>query len=106
MVCISGCIGNKKPEDLSYKADRQSTIAVSRNIEWTKKWWSARHTKILKDIKTKKIDLLMLGDSITHRWNRKVFNQFYGERNAYNIGFSEILLSMFYGVYKMVKWKV
>ena len=39
----------------------------------------------------KKVDLLMIGDSITHAWEDKgleTWNQYYADRNALNLGFS------------------
>ena len=38
-----------------------------------------------------KVDLLMIGDSITHGWEgrgKKVWDEFYADRNAFNIGYS------------------
>jgi len=51
-----------------------------------------RHQEKLKEIgELKTIDLLMIGDSITHAWEgggKKVWDKFYAKRNAFNIGFS------------------
>ncbi|MFI4875224.1 MAG: platelet-activating factor acetylhydrolase IB subunit, partial [Blastopirellula sp. JB062] len=54
--------------------------------------WSDRPAQKLAEAKAKdKIDLLMIGDSITHSWEnagKEVFAEFYGDRNPHNIGFS------------------
>jgi len=80
-------------EDLSYDKDRLSTQAVDRNNQ---KWWKDRHLQIVKDLKNQDVDLLMLGDSITHFWEtknpkrggKKIWDKYYSKRNAYNIGYS------------------
>lgn len=60
--------------------------------------WSTRHAAILEAEKTRKPNLIFIGDSITQRWEAagtrpetdyvSVFNHFYGDRNAMNLGFS------------------
>ncbi|MBB75604.1 MAG: acetylglucosamine-6-sulfatase [Planctomycetaceae bacterium] len=57
----------------------------------TDKWWSDRHTQKLKASKNQSVDLLMIGDSITHGWEghgKKVWQEYYAQRNAFNIGYS------------------
>lgn len=61
------------------------------------KWWRARHEAVLDRIRHGKVDLIWLGDSITQDWEHKgpqdwadfqpVWNRFYGDRNAVNMGF-------------------
>jgi len=59
---------------------------------WAVKWWMPRHEEKLKELgKLKAVDLLMIGDSITHAWEgtgKKVWDKYYAKRNAFNIGFS------------------
>lgn len=59
---------------------------------WAVKWWRPRHDQKLADLKKmEKVDLLMIGDSITHGWEgagKKVWDEFYADRHAFNIGFS------------------
>ena len=60
-------------------------------------WWRARHEAKLADIRGRRIDLVWLGDSITQDWELggpeewrdfvPVWNRFYGDRNALNLGF-------------------
>jgi lysophospholipase L1-like esterase len=56
------------------------------------KWWQDRHEQKLAQLKeTEKVDLLMIGDSITHGWENggsATWAKFYKDRNAFNIGFS------------------
>jgi lysophospholipase L1-like esterase len=55
-------------------------------------WWMPRHQeKLLVKDKMEKVDLVFLGDSITHAWEDKgkqVWQQNYAKSNALNIGFS------------------
>ncbi|MDR3736577.1 MAG: GDSL-type esterase/lipase family protein [Acidobacteriaceae bacterium] len=60
--------------------------------------WATRHAAILEAEKTARPNLIFIGDSITQRWEAagahpetdyvSVFNHFYGDRNAMNLGFS------------------
>ena len=60
-------------------------------------WWRARHEAVLKRIGQGRVDLLWVGDSITQDWEHPgppewdafapVWNRFYGDRNAVNLGF-------------------
>ena len=55
-------------------------------------WWQKRHEEKLAGLKKQeKVDLLMIGDSITHGWEgggKKTWDEFYAKRNAFNIGYS------------------
>jgi len=59
---------------------------------WAQSWWMPRHEEKLAAIKKQdKVDLLMIGDSITHGWEsggRTVWDKYYAPRNAFNLGFS------------------
>lgn len=57
--------------------------------------WYARHAAKLEEVKTKRAELLFIGDSITHFWNYEesvptapdVWEEFYGNRTVLNLGF-------------------
>ena len=61
-------------------------------------WWRARHEAVLNRIRQGHVDLLWVGDSITQDWEHPgppewdafapVWQRFYGDRNAVNLGFS------------------
>ena len=63
-----------------------------QTASWAVKWWGPRHEQKLKDLKAQEqVDLLMIGDSITHGWEghgKKVWGEYYAKRNAFNIGYS------------------
>jgi lysophospholipase L1-like esterase len=61
------------------------------------RWWRERHEAKLVELKRGHVDLVFLGDSITQNWEksgpqpwqniRPIWNRFYGDRNALNLGF-------------------
>ena len=79
---------------LSAKDDAQPNLAVKPEVQtapWAQSWWMPRHKEKLEGIKGRQVDLLMIGDSITHSWEsggRAVWEKYYAGRNAFNIGFS------------------
>ncbi|MAR12423.1 MAG: acetylglucosamine-6-sulfatase [Blastopirellula sp.] len=63
-----------------------------QTAKWAVKWWQPRHEQKLADKKEQgRVDLLMIGDSITHGWEgagKPVWEKYYAKRHAFNIGFS------------------
>jgi lysophospholipase L1-like esterase len=52
-------------------------------------WWMKRHDGFNERVAKGNVDVLMIGDSITHGWEghgKKVWTEFYGKRNAVNLG--------------------
>lgn len=62
------------------------------NEHWSLSWWRPRHEQKLQQIKDNpQVDLVFIGDSITHGWEREGFNvwqKYYAKRNALDLGFS------------------
>lgn len=53
------------------------------------KWWMDRHESMNARVKQGNVDLILIGDSITHGWEgagKGVWDEFYGKRNAVNLG--------------------
>lgn len=53
-------------------------------------WWAARHEQILARTRQGNVDLVMIGDSITHGWadaGLNIWDAYYGRRRAVNLGF-------------------
>lgn len=53
--------------------------------------WMARHQRFNERVKQGNVDLIFIGDSITQGWEgpgKDVWEQFYGKRNAVNLGIS------------------
>lgn len=56
-----------------------------------KEWWIARHNDIVSRVKQGDVNIIMVGDSITQRWEtdgKQIWDKYYGSRNAVNMGFS------------------
>ena len=53
-------------------------------------WWQKRHAEKVELMKKGDVDLLMIGDSITHGWEgqQEAWDAFYAERRILNYGFS------------------
>ena len=54
-------------------------------------WWAERHQGILQAVKQGNVDLLMIGDSITHKWPERAhdnWNETFSKWNVVNLGFS------------------
>ena len=75
-------------EDPSYAKDVSATQADSRAEERAKDGWTEfirHHEDRKKWVTEKRVDILMIGDSIVFGWSReghKVWDEHYGERNA------------------------
>lgn len=53
-------------------------------------WWTLRNDAVNERVKQGNVDLLLIGDSITHGWEndgKKYWYQYYAPRNAVNMGF-------------------
>jgi beta-glucosidase len=64
---------------------------VQQNAPWAAEWWGPRHAEKLELAKGADIELIMIGDSITHGWEdagNEVWQQYYADRKAFNLGFS------------------
>jgi len=58
---------------------------------WHKEAWVERHEAMNTRVKQGKVDLLFIGDSITHWWDRagkEVWDKYYAPRNAVNLAIS------------------
>ncbi len=54
-------------------------------------WWQQRHQGMNARVKQGNVDLLFIGDSITHGWEgggKDVWQKYYAKRNAVNLGIS------------------
>jgi beta-glucosidase len=79
--------------DPSYRRDIPATIAMSRPEPGHKGWplWMRHHEDRKRWAAERKVDLLMVGDSIVFRWSRTgkpVWDEYYAGRGGLNIGSS------------------
>ena len=73
---------------LTQALDRKPEAVVP--VPQTKPSWTTRHEQILGRIRQGEVDLLLIGDSITHGWEdvgRRIWDKYYGHRRAVNLGF-------------------
>jgi len=63
-----------------------------QSADWAKDWWGKRHEEKLAEKKERgQIDVVMIGDSITHGWEgvgKQAWDKFYSDRKALNLGYS------------------
>lgn len=72
---------------VSFACAESSVTPVPRPDDW----WTQRNDAVNARVKEGNVDLLMIGDSITHGWEnggKSVWDQYYAKRNAVNMGFS------------------
>ena len=67
-----------------------ATTPTTQTAEWAVKWWMPRHEQKLKEAANGDIDLVFIGDSITHGWENvpDLWNKYYRDRKPLNLGFS------------------
>jgi lysophospholipase L1-like esterase len=78
----------KRTASAKPKGPPQSAVEPVPRLD---KGWQARHAAMNERVKKGKVDLLFIGDSITHGWEgakggKAVWEEFYGRRNAVNLG--------------------
>ncbi len=86
-LTLSACSEEPLLTDPSLTANK-STI---QDAQWTIPWWEPRHNYKKQQAKIREVDLLMLGDSITHHFENTgeiIWDKYYKPRNAFNLGFS------------------
>jgi beta-glucosidase len=86
LVLLAGCATEKKTNIPTVEIGKHSAVTPAHRLDW----WGLRHQQILERIKEGHVDLIFIGDSITHGWENKgskIWDQYYGKRNAVNMGF-------------------
>ncbi len=82
-----GAANSLDPYGLQGKTHSAVTAAPRTDADW----WTPRHERILKRVAEGNVDLIFLGDSITHGFENKgrtVWDRYYAPRNALNMGYS------------------
>lgn len=73
------------------RTDHSAIVPVKQTAAWTVSWWMPRHEKVLEQISKGDVDLIFVGDSITHGWaeaGKVYWDKYYAPRSAVNMGFS------------------
>lgn len=94
IFCLAGCIASQSPAEVAFaEVALKSHLAVTpvvQTADWTKDWWMPRHESIKQRVAQGNVDMILIGDSITHRWEKgglEFWEKFYAPRNAVNMGF-------------------
>jgi lysophospholipase L1-like esterase len=87
-VCLPSLISAQeaKPDVKPEVKPNDAVIPVPKEGGWMK-----RHESFNERVKKGNVDLIFIGDSITQGWEgkgKKVWDEFYGKRNAVNLGIS------------------
>ena len=79
------------------RGEPSTLVPVTQNRDWKNYDWAKRHQSILELVRTRPVDLVMLGDSITHFWGGvpadarlrgpEVWEKYFARRNAINLGY-------------------
>jgi len=88
ILLLTGCAPAEAGDQQAVEIGQHRTVTP---VARTSDWWMPRHEANIERIKLGDIDLLMIGDSITHGWERvgkNIWQIFYADRNAVNMGFS------------------
>lgn len=86
VILLAGCESGQHISKVIIP-DHGATQPVPR----TEEWWVARHEHFNAQAAAGGIDLVLLGDSITHAWEgpgKEVWTEYYAHRNAANFGIS------------------
>ena len=97
MITLSRRAALLAPAILLMGAAERAPVAATPISRMETGWWRARHEAKLAEARSRRIDLVWLGDSITMDWELDgpeewrrfvpVWNRFYADRNALNLGF-------------------
>lgn len=95
MSILCMCFSCLSPISLLAQDEANLPLSVKPEVqtaEWAKAWWMPRHEEKLKEKeKLGTVDLLWIGDSITHGWEvggKATWEKYYAKRKPLNIGFS------------------
>ncbi len=89
VASFSGCMEVQKSDPYGLADKTHSAVTPADRANG--KWWIQRHEKVLERVAQGNVDMILVGDSITHGWENKgkaKWNQYYAPRNAVNMGFS------------------
>jgi len=88
---LVGCTSQQKPACRPCGEKSHSAVTpVQQTAKLAVQWWGQRHEMVNRRLKKGNVDLLFIGDSITHGWEntgRKIWREYYAPRNAVNMGF-------------------
>jgi len=101
-LLLSGCVYVSKSEQPQPSAQARVQpvaqiqplpLALQPDVQkanWSIGWWGPRHKEKLEAIQQGPVDLILVGDSITHGWEEfpEIWDRHFGEWKTVNLGFS------------------
>jgi lysophospholipase L1-like esterase len=90
-IMLVSCKTGPTKQELAFKSIEGKTHSAVTPATQTGSWWMTRQDAVNARLKEGNVDLLYIGDSITHffeRTGRQVWDKYYAPRNAVNMGFS------------------
>ena len=94
LVILGGCSLQSPAERAFAEVALKSHSAVKpvpQDAQWAQSWWMDRHRSVNERVAEGNVDLIFIGDSITHSWEnagKELWAKYYEPRNAVNMGFS------------------
>ena len=88
-VVLGGCRSTPTVNPCAVELGSHSAVASVARPE--KEWWMPRHQGVLERNREGNVNLIFIGDSITHGWEKKgkeIWQQYYEPLGAVNMGFS------------------
>jgi beta-glucosidase len=83
-------VGCASQQELAFKSVEGKSHSAVTPAQRTDQWWGPRHNAVNERLKQGNVDLLFIGDSITHSWEntgKEIWDAYYAPRNAVNMGF-------------------
>ena len=69
-------------------ADKTKKVPQAIQAQRPQQWWYERHEEKLLEVKNNDAELVLIGDSITHYWERSPsYSYFFGDRKTLNLGY-------------------
>ncbi len=88
LAVLTGCLEMQSADPYGLVGKTHSAVTPADRAKVA--WWMPRHQQVLDRVGRGDVDLIMVGDSITHGWERagkEVWDTYYTRRNAVNMGF-------------------
>ena len=84
-------VGCASQQELAFKSVEGRNHSAVIPAQRADQWWGPHHNAVNERLKQGNVDLLFIGDSITHGWEntgKESWDTYYAPRNAVNMGFS------------------
>ncbi len=84
---LTGCCKTCQTASYGLEGKTHSAVVAADRFNW----WGKRHFGVLEQVADGDVDLILVGDSITHGFDnagKAMWDKYYAPRNAVNMGFS------------------